>query len=167
MQKIISCGAIGATLSKNRSDIDLSKFLGIAYTTTVGWGKKENYSSEKRFQRYLLEYFRRYDEVALEIIMEHYDLSNDNDADTIAEHFIPEKEVQALLVSKVEWKRKAIKMMLNVNRSLFIRQSEMIKMIVAADEKSSDIPVFLKGEKNSEFIPFDVVNADVEHLKKV
>ena len=164
MKKQISCEMAAASLSEVRTDIELSKFLGIAYSTASSWGNYENYHGDKRFQNYIIEYFKRLNITTAHYLMQKYDLPSDNDADVIAECFIPEQEVKALLVSKVEWKQKAMEMMLSMNRDLFIKQSKIIKLMVASQNKQSDVPIYLTGEITSNVIPFNILNADVSEL---
>ncbi len=163
----VPCSAIAATLSNYRTDIELSSFLGIAYSTTISWSNEDNYKSEKKFQMYLLEYFRRLNTTAMKEVSKNYDLKSDNDADFISEIFIPEKEVNSFLVSRVAWKRQAIEMLLETNKELFAKQVEMIKLFVAANEEPRDIKVLLRDASTVNSLPLGVINANVEHLKIV
>jgi len=167
MSKEIPCVAIAATLSEYRSDLELSSFLGLAYSTVVGWNNRSNREGNKKFQTYLLEYFKRINPAALEEIVKHYDLKLDNDAEMISEIFMPEKEVKLFMTSRVEWKRKVIDMLLNMNKELFVKQIEFMKIYIAANNGTKDVLEILKTRSDISFIPQSVLDTDISHLKNV
>lgn len=165
----IHCSAVAATLSYNRSDLEVQKFVGMGYSTTINWNKSNIKDEDKAFQRYILEYFRRINLEAQAEVMQYYNLKPNNTDETIINYFIPKIEFKSYEKSTVVWKKNLIEVCRSANKELFIQQIEMLKIMLLAQDSPKEIfnvnNFVVPDEEYS--MPEAVSQVSTEHLKLI
>jgi hypothetical protein len=128
-------GAI-STLDRNLSFFDIQDIYGLHRTTVLLWSKESINDYDKGSNRILYEFLKRYNPKNTFEFMDKYSLESNNTLEHISELMLVDYiQLCTMFQSRLKWKRKIVKNLLKINKSLFEIQVKMIKKIIQSEDE--------------------------------
>jgi hypothetical protein len=124
-----------ATLSNVCYEKQIEQRFLIKYTTVKQWGDINIQHPKEGYKRFLVEFFRRVNEVELSAVQKNLDGFEAPDEIFLAKVLkMPIRDIRNYITSKIPWKHETINFLKSIDARILQHQKEMIDFLILKQE---------------------------------